>query len=229
MSLRCFLVNLIRRPGRAGCEGVAAAPQPAEDPQFAMAVTALGAKLARADGHADQVEYEAFLEAFPPKPSAAADVGRFYGLARSTTRGFEGYAAKLGRRYRAAPKLLEDVINRLFYVAKSDGRVSGDEMAFLETVSSLFKLSPLTFRRLSAEHLDIPANDPYVILDVAPDATDAEVKSAWRKALSDAHPDRAVGRGDAPEVVEQAAARAASLNAAFDAVMRERRILAEAA
>jgi DnaJ like chaperone protein len=194
-----------------------------------MAVTALGAKLARADGRAEPVEYEAFLEAFPPKPSAEADVGRFYGLARGTTRGFEAYAAKLGQRYQAAPKLLEDVINRLFHVAKSDGRVSGDEIAFLEKVSGLFRLSPLTFRRLTAEHLDIPANDPYLILDVAPDASDAEVKSAWRKALSDAHPDRAVGRGDGPEMVEQAAARAASLNAAFDAVMRERRILAEAA
>jgi len=229
MSLSRRLVNLFRRPGRAERGLAPAAPQPAEDPDFAIAVTALGAKLARADGSADEVEYEAFLEAFPPEPSAAADVGRFYGLALGTTRGFESYAAKLGRRYQAAPKLLEDVINRLFYVAKSDGRVSGDEMAFLEKVSGLFKLSPLTFRRLSAEYLDIPANDPYVLLEVAPDATDAEVKSAWRKALAEAHPDRAVGRGDSPEAVEQAVVKSAALNEAFDAVMRERRLMAEAA
>ena len=229
MSLSRFLVNLIRRPGRAGGEGLAAAPQPDEDPQFAMAVTALGAKLARADGRADPVEYQAFLEAFPPKPSAAKDVGRFFSLAHGSTRGFEAYASQLGRRYRGAPKLLEDVIHGLFYVAKSDGRVSVDEMAFLEKVSGLFALSPLTFRRLSAEHVGVSANDPYRLLEVAPDATDAEVRAAWRRALSEAHPDRAIGRGEPAEVIETAQMRASALNAAFDEVMRERRILDKAA
>ena len=227
MSFSQFIARLIRG-GPCGEDG-APCREPSEDPTYAMAVTALGAKLARADGRVDAVEYQAFLEAFPPKPSAAKDVGRFFSLAHGSTRGFEAYASQLGRRYRGAPKLLEDVIHGLFYVAKSDGRVSVDEMAFLEKVSGLFALSPLTFRRLSAEHVGVSANDPYRLLEVAPDATDAEVRAAWRRALSEAHPDRAIGRGEPAEVIETAQMRASALNAAFDEVMRERRILDKAA
>jgi DnaJ like chaperone protein len=229
MSLSRLLAKLACWPAKVRSGEDSPARQPSEDPDFAMAVTALGAKLARADGSADQVEYEAFLEAFPPKPAAAAQVGRFYGLAGETTRGYEAYASKLGRRYKGAPKLLEDVIHRLFHVAKSDGRVSGDEIVFLEKVSGLFELSPLTFRRLQAEHLPSAANDPYVMLDVAPDAPDAEVRAAWRRALSEAHPDKAMGRGEPAEVVAKAAERTAALNAAFEEVMRERRLIGEAA
>jgi len=39
---------------------------PGEDPAFSTAVTALGAKLAKADGRADHSEFEAFAEVFQP-------------------------------------------------------------------------------------------------------------------------------------------------------------------
>jgi DnaJ like chaperone protein len=201
---------------------------PGEDPAFTTAVTALGAKLAKADGHAHAEEYAAFAEVFQAEDGSQGNIRRLYQLARQTTRGFESYARRLARRYKGCPQLLEDVLDGLFYVATSDGTVTGDELAYLERVSQLFGQSPLTFRRLKATHLGHEADDPYLVLAVAHDASDEEVRAAWRRQLSEAHPDRARSRGLPAEFVEVAEAKAAAINAAFDAIMRERRAFAAA-
>jgi DnaJ like chaperone protein len=116
-------------------------------------------------------------------------------------------------------------LDGLFFVAISDGVVTGDELAYLARVSELFGQSPLVFRRLKATHLGPDAGDPYAVLGVAHDASDADLRTAWRVMLSEAHPDRAWGRGLPPEFIEVAEAKAAAINAAFDAAMRERRAL----
>jgi DnaJ like chaperone protein len=199
---------------------------PGEDPAFTTAVTALGAKLSKADGSAQSGEYEAFAEVFKPEPASQGNVRRLYQLARQTTRGFESYARRLAKRYRHCPQLLEDVLDGLFYVATSDGVVTGDELAYLQRVSELFGQNPLTFRRLKATHLGLETDDPYAVLGVAHDAADAEVRAAWKAQLSEAHPDRARARGLPTEFIEVAEAKAAAINAAFGVVMRERRTLA---
>ena len=195
---------------------------PGEDPRFSAAVTALGAKLAMADGSADAAEFEAFTEVFQPGPAAAKDVHRLYSLARQTTHGFESYARQIAKSYRKCPGVLEDVLGGLFHIAKADGVITGGEMAYLERVGEVFGLSTLTFRRIKAAHVGAPADDPYVILGVAPDAHDDAVRSAWKTQLSGAHPDRTAGLGLPPEYVDAAHVRSAALNAAFDQVMRER-------
>jgi DnaJ like chaperone protein len=199
---------------------------PGEDPAFTTAVTALGAKLAKADGRAQTSEYDAFAEVFQPEPGSMGNVRRLYQLARQTTRGFESYARRLSKRYRNCPQLLEDVLDGLFFVATSDGVVTDDELTYLQRVSELFGQSPLTFRRLKATHLGLEKEDPYAVLGVAHDAGDAEVHSAWKAQLSESHPDRARARGLPNEFIEVAEAKAAAINAAFDSVMRERRALA---
>ncbi|MGA0603032.1 TerB family tellurite resistance protein [Caulobacter sp. KR2-114] len=198
---------------------------PGEDPAFSTAVTALGAKLAKADGSATGDEFAAFSEVFQSDAASQPNVRRLYDLARQTTHGFESYARRLAKRYGACPQLLEDVLDGLFHIAKADGVVTGDELDYLARVGDLFGLSALTFRRLKATHLGVSANDPYVVLGVAPDIADAELRAAWRAALSAAHPDRARARGLPAEFIEVAEAKSAAINAAFSEVMRERREL----
>jgi len=198
---------------------------PGEDPAFSTAVTALGAKLAKADGEAQTGEWLAFSEVFQSDSASEGNVRRLYQLARQTTRGFESYARRLQKRYRACPQLLEDVLDGLFYVALSDGVVTADELAYLRRVSELFGQSPLVFRRLKATHLGPEAGDPYTVLGVRHDVSDAELRAAWKAMLSEAHPDRARGRGLPSEFIEVAEAKAAAINAAFDAAMRERQAL----
>lgn len=202
---------------------------PGEDPAFSTAVTALGAKLAKVDGRADGSEFQAFTEVFQPDPASEQNIHRLYDLARQTTHGFESYAKRLAKRYSTCPQLLEDVVDGLFHIAKSDGVVTQDELDYLERVSDLFGMSPLSFRRLRATHLGVGKDDPYAILEVPADADDATVRKAWKLALSNAHPDRARARGLPADFIALAETKAAAINAAFSTVMRERRELGLAA
>jgi len=214
-----------RRVDAADC---AACPPglPGEDPAFSTAVTALGAKLAKADGYADHHEFAAFSEVFQADRKAERNVRRLYDLAGQTTHGFESYARRLAKRYGQCPQLLEDVLDGLFHIAKADGAVSDHEMTYLEQVSHLFGLSPLTFQRLRATHVGSAPDDPYVVLDVLPDASDEVVRGAWKRALSDAHPDRVLARGLPAEFVEVAHVKSAAINAAYDAIRSGRKALA---
>jgi len=216
-----------RRVDAADCPDCPAG-LPGEDPAFSTAVTALGAKLAKVDGHADDGEYAVFSEVFHADARSEPDIHRLYDLARQTTHGFESYARRLSHRYHSCPQLLEDVLDGLFHIAQADGVVTVSELEYLERVSSLFGLSPLTFRKLKATHLGLAADDPYAVLQISSDASDEAVHAAWRAALSEAHPDRVLGRGLPQEFVEVAHAKAAAINAAFDAVNRERRAIAAA-
>lgn len=217
-----------RRVDDADCPDCPPGP-PGRDPAFSTAVTALGAKLAKADGRADAAEFDAFSQAFTPTPGGERDIRRLYELARQTTRGFESYAKRLAKRYRSCPQLLEDVLDGLFHIARSDGTVTPSELDYLAEVSRLFGVSDLTFRRLCATHLGHAEDDPYTVLGVAHDAPDDAVRSAWKSALVEAHPDRARARGLPPDFIEVAESKSAAINAAFDAIMRERREMAAAA
>lgn len=198
---------------------------PGEDPAFTTAVTALGAKLSKADGRADADEFTTFAGVFQPDQGSQRNIHRLYELARQTTLGFESYARRLAKRYGSCPQLLEDVVDGLFHIAAADGAVSADELAYLERVAELLGISPLTFRRLRATHLGHGEDDPYLVLGVPHDAPDAVLRAAWKQALSSAHPDRARARGLPSEFIEVAEAKAAAINAAFDAAMRERKAL----
>jgi DnaJ like chaperone protein len=201
---------------------------PGQDPAFSTAVTALGAKLAKADGRADAAEFAVFAEVFQPEPEAERNVRRLYDLARQTTRGYESYARRLAKRYRSCPQLLEDVVDGLFHIAASDGAATADEQAYIERVAELFGLSPLTYRRIRATHLGPAVDDPYVVLGVPHDADDETVRTARKRLLAEAHPDRVRARGLPHEYLEVFEAKATGVNAAFDEIMRERRALAGA-
>ena len=61
---------------------------------FTIAIIALGAKLAMADGVVTRDEEEAFTRVFRVPPSESANVKRIFDLARRDTAGYEAYAAQ---------------------------------------------------------------------------------------------------------------------------------------
>lgn len=64
-------------------------------------------------------------------------------------------------------------------------------------------------------------DDPYRELGLTSDATAAEIDLAYRRLMSQFHPDKVAGA--APEARRQAEHRASRINAAYDRIQRRRR------
>ena len=64
-------------------------------------------------------------------------------------------------------------------------------------------------------------DNPYRVFNLTSDASDAEVDQAYRRLISQYHPDRLAGA--AAELREQAEARAREINQAYDRIMTLRR------
>ena len=63
--------------------------------------------------------------------------------------------------------------------------------------------------------------NPYAELGLTREASDAEIEQAWRRLMSQYHPDKLAGA--APELREQAEKRAGAINAAYDRIRKLRR------
>lgn len=196
------------------------APDPG-DVGFTAAVIGLAAKMARADGIVSANEVEAAKLVFQPPPGEESAFRRVFALAKQTQLGFESYARQIGRRYRARPCLLEDVLDGLFHIAAADGTVTPAELAYLRAVSDHFGFSELEFRRIKASNLGAEPGDPYAALGLLPGADLDEARRAWRRLVAENHPDRLHARGAPAAFVRIAEEKTAALNEAFSRIRRE--------
>jgi len=196
------------------------APQP-NDVGFTAAVIGLAAKMAKADGEATESELRAAAQVFRPPPGEEEAFRRAFSIAKQTVHGFESYAKQIGKKYRARPCLLEDVLDGLFHIAWADGVMAESEIAYLAKVAEHFGFSEAEFRRIKATHLGPDADDPYAVLGLLPGATMDEVRRAWRRLAAENHPDRMTERGAPPEFVAIAAEKTAAINAAYARIREE--------
>ncbi len=189
---------------------------------FTIGVTALAAKMAKADGMSTDHEFAAFQRIVHIEPKDEADVRRVYDLAHETTAGFEAYAGQLARVFRDRPGLLEDLLDALFFVAAADGEVHEAELTYLREVARRFGISDSAFNNLCAAYGGPCDPDPYALLNVDSAATDVEVRKAYLKAVSENHPDRMIARGAPEEFLQVATEKLARINAAYEVIKKER-------
>ncbi|MBU6298619.1 MAG: TerB family tellurite resistance protein [Alphaproteobacteria bacterium] len=189
---------------------------------FTIAVIALSAKMAKADGVVTDDEVEAFDRIFRVPPDERASVRRFFNLARQDTAGYEAYASQIARIFAKKPAVLEDILDGLFEIAAADGVLHPGESVFLERVAEIFGFAPGEFRRIRASHFPPDAADPYVVLGVAFDAGDDEIKRTYYRLVRENHPDSLIARGVPPEFVQLASDKLAAINGAYEKIQAER-------
>jgi DnaJ like chaperone protein len=221
-------VDMLREANLEQESSAGAQPRPGDERAatrqiaFTIAVIVLGAKMAKADGRVTREEITAFREVFQVPPDELKYVGRLFDQARRDAHGFEPYARQIARMFPRRSKVLEELIDGLFHIAKADGRVSGEEETFLKRVAHIFGFAETDFERIRQSHLGPSESDPYAILGVTRAASDAEIKSAWRRLIRETHPDRLIAKGMPKEFVDLATQKMARINAAYDQIAKER-------
>jgi DnaJ like chaperone protein len=189
---------------------------------FTIGVIALGAKMAKADGVVTRDEVAAFREVFQVPPDEVKNVARVFDQAKQDSRGFEAYARQLAALFHDNPAVLEDLLDGLFHIAKADNVYHPAEDEFLGQVAEIFGFSQAEFERIRAGHVGPDQADPYAILGVGREITDAGLKSRYRQLIREHHPDTLVAQGVPQEFIDIANEKLAVINDAYDRIEKER-------
>lgn len=121
---------------------------------FTIAVIALGAKLAKADGEVTRDEVSAFRRIFVIPEGEESNAARLFNLARQDVAGFDAYARKVAALFRTEGQalcaddrnVLIDILEGLFQIALADGAYHPQEDAFLREVAAIFGLDDRCYR-----------------------------------------------------------------------------------
>ena len=185
---------------------------------FTIAVIALSAKMAKADGLVTRDEVTAFREVFQIAQADEAGAARVFNMARTDVAGFEEYATRISGMFSDDTSALSDLMEGLFHIAMADGVYHPNEDAFLERVAEIFGVPEAEFRSLRSRFVPDAVPDPYVVLGVTPDTPIEEIRKVWRKMVRATHPDSMMARGVPEEAIKMAEKRMGDINRAWEEI-----------
>jgi DnaJ like chaperone protein len=188
---------------------------------FTIAVIALGAKMAKADGRVTRDEVAAFREVFTIPRKAEASAASLYNYARQDVAGFETYALQVARMFGPGSETLENLLYGLFHIALADGAYHPHEDIYLRRCAEIFGLDGPPFQRLLAHYVPDQAGC-WDILGLTPDASDEEIRARRRQLVRETHPDRLMAAGLPEEAIRLATARLSRINSAYETIMEQR-------
>ncbi len=187
---------------------------------FAIAVIALGAKMAKADGHVTRDEVTAFREVFQIARNDEAGAARVFNMARTDIAGYRDYARRIHAMFADDPKTLRDLMEGLFHIAMADAFYHPAEDRFLSDVAEIFGLPAREFQALKARFVPDAEPDPYSVLGVTPETPLPDIRTVWRRLVRETHPDAMIARGVPEEAIRLAEKRMSDINRAWDEINR---------
>lgn len=193
---------------------------------FSVAMIALSAKMAKADGIVTEDEVAAFQEIFEIPDDEAKRVSALYNLAKQDTAGFEAYAAQMARLCGGDTPdcpVLYDILDGLFHIAKADGVIHENEVVYLKRVAEIFGLTEKAFDSVMARHVDQGATDPWRILGLDRNVDFETARDRYRTLVRENHPDMLAARGVPEEFLRIGHDRIAAINTAWETVQRSYR------
>lgn len=175
--------------------------------RFVELLVALLVRLAEVDGPINRGEVGAirkyFQQSLGYRDERLLWIRDLIKASRRSSEPVESLCARIRSQYGFQERFI--AITVLARVAEADGRLGREEMAFIERVAVELGLRPFMsgfggeFRR-SRTRREAPQRQSQIeealaVLGLPPDATAADIKSAWRKLSLENHPDRVAHLG----------------------------------
>lgn len=135
-----------------------------------------------------------------------------------------------------AKNLREVLLAYLIVMALADGHFHPAEEAMLTEIAGHLGYGPAAFKRmiemvLNQSHFGggqagtaAALDDAYKALGVTKDSSDAEIKRAYRKLMSQYHPDKLMGQGVPEDMIAMATEQAKEIQLAHDLIKKSRNI-----
>ena len=140
------------------------------------------------------------------------------------------------------PLMKQTLLTFLLGMAAADGQLHPAELELLQRVAGLLGYSAQAFERLvqmleaqsrfhgygpgggpGAASPQSQLEDAYRALGVKPDCSDRELKQAYRRLMSENHPDKLIAQGVPEEMVKLATERSQEIQAAYELAKKHRR------
>ncbi|MDH5601678.1 MAG: co-chaperone DjlA, partial [Gammaproteobacteria bacterium] len=141
---------------------------------------------------------------------------------------------------RALSQMLLEI---LIFSALADGKLDGNEERVLLNLSEQIGFSQQDYQRLvqmvlGQQHFhqtgsgsahyqqqtrEEALKEAYAVLGISNDATDNEVKKAYRRQMNQHHPDKLVSRGMPEEMVKLATEKTQEIKIAYELIVSERK------
>lgn len=124
-------------------------------------------------------------------------------------------------RYNMNPALRSQLLYFLFGIAQADGRVCEQEIRLLENISGWLGIDRTNFNSLKSMYYK-DTDAAYTTLGVSPDATDEEIKKAYRRMARENHPDKVSHLGE--DIRKAAEEKFTRINLAYEEIKKQRGI-----
>jgi DnaJ like chaperone protein len=186
---------------------------------FAMSLLALSAAVMKADGKSTKSELN-YIKAF--------FIGQF---GESKTREAMALLKDLLKkdiplrevseqiRYNMEHPLRLQLLHYLFNIAKADGNVDQSEMKLIRQIANYLGISVADYESIEGMFYKDVAH-AYAILEISQDASDSEVKKAYRKMAVKYHPDKVSHLGE--EFKKAANEKFLKVKEAYEKIKKER-------
>ncbi len=193
---------------------------------FLVAVISLAAKVAKADGRVTREEvrsFDNFLRDNLRMPAEdrriAADI---FNQARDSAVPAAEYARQIRGLLRHQPDRLRDLISLLMMIAHADGHFSPDEERLIRAIAGDLGLNQRAYDEARAMFSRGSPDAAYAVLGVKPDASETEIKKAYRRLAKEYHPDVLAAKGMSEDFNEFAREKIRAINAAYDQIKEAR-------
>ena len=149
----------------------------------------------------------------------------------------DGVLQQLKKEIGYRPNLQRMFIEIQLYAAFADGVIHPSERKILLKVCRIFGFSDTEFHKMAsaiagevhhrqtgslARSAGISVKDAYAVLNISNSANDAEVKKAYRRLMSQHHPDKLVSKGLPEEMIKIAEKRTHEIRTAYEKIKEER-------
>jgi len=187
---------------------------------FALSLIVLSAKLSKADGQVSREELIAVKDKLKIPENEIDEVGKIFNRAKDESTGYEPYAKQIAQFYSGNINVLEEVINILFYIAESDGKVSSAELDMIENIAKIFGLTQVQFNSIKESRKGSDKLNPYVVLESKPDDDLQSIRKNYLRISKENHPDLLLSKGVPQEVIDESKNKMRAINSAWGQIQK---------
>lgn len=189
---------------------------------FGLSLLVLVAAVMKADGKVvkSELDYvkQFFVRQFGPEAARQATVMLRDLLKQDIP--LEDVCRQIGRNMDYSSRL--QLLHLLFNISVADGHVNASETELIGRISGYLGISASDFT--SIKNMFVPDTDAlYKILEVQPDASNEEIKKAYRKMAMKYHPDKVSHLGE--EFRKSADEKFRKVNEAYEKLKKERNMV----